>query len=78
MEPNEKKLWFGTKKYGYGWVPICWQGWVVVAAEIVLVGLGLFLLPNHLGLYVAYTLVLAIIGVVICFLKGEKPRWQKD
>jgi hypothetical protein len=27
----EKKLWFKAKRYGFGWTPCSWEGWVVVA-----------------------------------------------
>ena len=28
---NHKKLWFRAKTYGWGWVPVTWQGWAVTA-----------------------------------------------
>jgi len=24
------KLWFKAKRYGWGWTPACWQGWLVL------------------------------------------------
>ena len=41
-----KKLWFKAKTYGYGWYPVTWQGWLVLA--IYLIGLygSYFLLLN--------------------------------
>lgn len=29
-DQEDKKLWFGNKRYGYGWVPNTWQGWMLV------------------------------------------------
>lgn len=23
------KPWFGPRKFGFGWTPVTWQGWVV-------------------------------------------------
>ena len=77
MPLNEKKIWFPAKRYGWGWgLPVCWQGWVVIVVWVLLLGAGTFLIPKHPGLYVAYSLVLALVLIIICYLKGEKPRWR--
>jgi len=79
MEPNEKKIWFPAKRYGWGWgPPNCWQGWAVYGVWLALLIAGaIFLMANHhLVLYVTYTIVLGIALFVICYLKGEKPRWR--
>lgn len=34
-----QKLWFKAKEYGYGWYPATWQGWVVLAAYVGVLGL---------------------------------------
>jgi len=50
---------------------------VVLAIWLVLLCVGgAFLAPIHVGLFVLYAMVLAIALVVICLLKGEKPRWR--
>ena len=43
---------------------------------VLLLGAGTFLIPKHPGLYVAYSLVLVLVLIIICYLKGEKPRWR--
>ncbi|HTS17465.1 MAG TPA: hypothetical protein VMP11_07825 [Verrucomicrobiae bacterium] len=31
MRPNDKRVWFRAKRYGWGWgLPCAWQGWVVL------------------------------------------------
>ena len=81
MQPDEKKkIWFPAKQYGWGWgLPCCWQGWAVYGVwALLLCGGGVFLLPNYgIGLfYFAYIALLSIALIIICFLKGEKPRWR--
>jgi hypothetical protein len=79
MEPNEKKIWFPAKRYGWGWgPPVCWQGWVVMLVWVALFAAGgIILRPDrHPVLFVTYTVVLVIIMGIICYLKGEKPRWR--
>lgn len=41
---DEKKYWFKRKRYGWGWVPITWQGWLVIAIHVgVLLGLAFWI-----------------------------------
>ncbi len=82
LKDNPQGYWFKAKLYGWGWVPVKWQGWAVtlvyIAAAFFLVIrldnatttkeiLLTFLLPNAL-------LVSALFW--ICYKKGEKPHWQ--
>ena len=77
MRPNEKQIWFPAKKYGWGWgLPNCWQGWLVFTAYLVMLFGGAFLVSQHTSLYVAYAAVLSIILIIVCYIKGEKPRWR--
>jgi drug/metabolite transporter (DMT)-like permease len=71
--------WFPAKRYGWGWgLPSSWQGWVVLAAFIGLLGVGLLLFrpKANLGPFVAYVLLLVALLFGICWLKGEPPRWR--
>jgi hypothetical protein len=78
MKPDPKKFWFPAKRYGWGWgLPCSWPGWVVFAVWLLLICAGAVLLaPNHVGLFVVFAGVLAIALLIICFFKGEKPRWR--
>jgi hypothetical protein len=72
------KYWFPAKKYGWGWgLPCCWQGWLVYAVWLAfLCGGGIFLAPHSPGLFKVYVVVLGIALIIVCFVKGEKPRWR--
>jgi len=79
MNPRNDKIWFPAKTHGYGWgPPVCWQGWVMMGAFFVLLGLGISLLPpdKHRGACLAYTGVLLAGLIGICRWKGEKPQWR--
>jgi hypothetical protein len=76
------EYWFPAKKYGLGWgLPLVWQGWVVLAAFVLLVALGIFVLVPHVGpeLFVPYFGVLCVGLVAAGWLKGEplSRRWGK-
>lgn len=75
MMPAEKKIWFPTKRYGYGWgLPCCWQGWVVFVGYIALILAAPQLVPQRH--YTAYTVALSIVMIGIVIWKGGRPRWR--
>ena len=77
MKPDETKFWFPAKRYGWGWgLPNCWQGWMVLIAYVLLLTAGSPLLAVNAGLYIAHVIILSIVLIIVCYLKGEKPGWR--
>ena len=77
--PNDKPYWFRAKRYGWGWgLPATWQGWVVLIlwAAIVLAGLALLNHRHQTAPKLAFVLVMALVLVLICYWKGEPPKWR--
>ena len=77
--PEPPKYWFPAKRYGWGWgPPTAWQGWAVLLVFFALVLGGAFaLLPSRGPLaFVGYTMVLCVLLVAVCWVKGERPRWR--
>jgi len=73
------RYWFPAKRYGWGWgPPRTWQGWLVLAAFFALLVAGaVVLLPGgQPGYFVAYTALLCIVLVAVCYLTGEPPAWR--
>jgi len=75
---NPEGLWFKRKVYGWGWMPVKWQGWLVLVVAIAVFALGMTVgemddAPGAtaLGLF----LMLAII-FGFGYWKGEKPTWM--
>ncbi len=74
---NPEGYWFKKKLFGWGWVPVRWQGWLVILIAIALAVAGIYIgetddAPGAGGL----GLLLAL-GILFAFgyWKGEKPRW---
>jgi hypothetical protein len=80
LKQEEKEIWFPAKKYGYGWgLPITWQGWVFSLSYLLLIVGGSFTLtdsPRSTIFFLSFALILSILFIFICFLKGEKPQWR--
>lgn len=82
LKDNPQGYWFKAKLYGWGWVPVKWQGWVAVLVYIVAIFLLVLTLDeNSSGKEMVFTyflplLFLTVILLFICYKKGEKPKWQ--
>jgi len=74
-----KQYWFPAKRYGWGWgVPGTWQGWAVLAVFFAALPAGALLFhpaESPLG-FAAWSAVLSLALVLVCYLKGEPPRWR--
>jgi hypothetical protein len=79
MTSPQKQFWFPAKTYGYGWgPPTSWQGWLVMAIfATALAASAIACLPGkHTARFVVCTVLLTLALLLVCWLKGEKPRWR--
>ena len=79
MTDRPPSYWFPAKRFGWGWgMPVAWQGWLVLVLFFAcLVAGALWLLPAMgVGPFVAYAVVLSAVLAVVCWLKGEPPKWR--
>lgn len=76
--PEEQpRYWFGSKQFGWGWgLPLTWEGWVVFTGYLAgIIALALLAAENQRLLF-GGIIVLSLLLVGICALKGEPPRWR--
>lgn len=82
LKDNPKKYWFKRKVYGWGWVPVRWQGWLVLFIYVVAIFLFAFTINSDspdreiIFTFVLPISFLTITLIRICYKTGEKPRWQ--
>jgi len=75
---SEGPMWFAPKRYGYGAVPITWQGWALTlgfTAVVMLLGIGLGKHPLQL---LAAVVPITAAFIVICARTtrgGWRWRW---
>ena len=77
---ESSKYWFPAKRYGWGWgLPGAWQGWLVLAVyATALVAWGAAFPPAAgNGAFLVGAGVATIALLLICWLKGEPPRWRR-
>ncbi len=80
---ENKKLWFRAKRFGWGWYPSSWEGWMVIALYVVVIAIHSINVEKFAtsGTEVLINFVLPIIIntvflIIICYAKGEKPYWR--
>ena len=78
LKDNPKGYWFKARLYGWGWVPVKWQGGVVVANGIAIFVLGISIGEADDAPGAAFFGLLLMLALIFTFgyWKGEKPRWQ--
>jgi len=80
---SKKELWFRAKRYGWGWYPISWQGWVITILYIfVLIRYGIradnYAHSNSdflIGFSIPF-IISTVLFLVVCYWKGEYPHWS--
>ncbi len=73
------RYWFPAKRYGWGWgPPVTWQGWLVLGAYVGLIFLGILIFPPDTSPleFAAVVVLLTVMLIAVCWLKGEPPRWR--
>ncbi len=77
------KIWFSAKRYGWGWVPKSWEGWLVLG--IYLAGAAKYSILIDQGSHSGSDTLIGIapffifwtgLLLVICYVKGETPGWR--
>ena len=86
MKQAESKYWFKRRRYGYGYTPVAWQGWLSVAGAVgVMISSAFIILPSDSqtpspSQALSFIAVIAVILVVLIkttYAKGPIPaRWR--
>lgn len=78
LKDNPKGYWFKRKLYGWGWVPVKWQGWLVTLALIIFIVYVaiVFLTKGKLIEYFVSLTVALVVLMYIAYKTGEKPKWS--
>lgn len=78
LKDNPKGYWFKARLYGWGWVPVKWQGWAVVFVAILIGLVGNYIgeIDDSPGMMALATLLMIVMIFVFGFWKGEKPKWS--
>ena len=84
MDDNQHKYTMKRKRYGWGWTPVTWQGWIFIFAQVGIVIVAATFLPHKPAQPTASELVrflwivgLAFINLIIFSIKtSPAPHWR--
>jgi len=78
-----KGNWFKSKRYGWGWYPATWEGWVVlfvymslIAWDFYRIDLASHSVSDTLIAFVPDFIGVTLVLLLLCYRKGERPRWR--
>ncbi|MCG3773977.1 MAG: hypothetical protein JW395_0794 [Nitrospira sp.] len=82
---QDKRYWFKTKRFGWGWMPATKEGWLVTIGYLVLFVVAQLIFMQDvivrqstagIALYAAFVFALTVALIYICWKTGEPPRWR--
>jgi hypothetical protein len=76
---QDDSMWFAPKQFGYGaGFPIVWQGWVMLAAHVGVIMLGVALFKDNETATIVWALLFGFLPLPLYAAKtrgGWKWRW---
>lgn len=78
---KDNKLWFKARRFGFGWYPATWEGFVVIGVYLIVLIALFWGVPDDAPLIVIWPRMLilgmaTILLIAISYKKGEKPGWR--
>ena len=80
---NKNDYWFKVYRYGYGWYPCKWQGWLILLIYVILNGYGAHYVEissagkiETLVKYLPQLICSTFLLIVIVIKTGEKAKWR--
>jgi hypothetical protein len=79
---NKNNYWFKRRRYGFGWTPVTWQGWVSVVVMLAIIFGATYLFattsPNNRSfvLYLNTLGMTIILSAILAYSKGPSPKWR--
>lgn len=81
---KKQEYWFKRRRYGYGWTPVTWQGWLSIVIFLAVVMIGSYILEdtprNTLSseaiTYLSFIALATILLIIVSTKKGPSPKWR--
>lgn len=83
MSSRRDTYWSKRHRYGWGWIPVAWQGWLCVVLYVAFIVTASKLFTNandadslRFNLYFLVTVLAATAALIrIGYAKGPRPKW---
>lgn len=72
---STERPWFGPRRFGWGWEPVTWEGWVATAVLIPLDVAAIVVVSERWGEWWGTAAgVVGVAGIIgLCIAKGTEP-----
>lgn len=79
-----KNYWMKRRRYGWGWIPTTWQGWLFLALQMGILGMAALQLPAkpaqpstvQLATFFVTVALVIISLVLVSVATSPKPHWR--
>jgi 4-amino-4-deoxy-L-arabinose transferase-like glycosyltransferase len=75
-----KKVWFKAKRYGWGWYPATWEGWMTILVWVVLFSASTIIFEMNVEKFLQWHLIfvftITALLIYVSYKRGEKPGWR--
>lgn len=81
-QKTSSNLWFKRKKYGWGWTPCNWKGWLsTLVYALLVIAFAQDIKPDSdanktLAILIGPVLFVTALFLLLAYKKGETPKWQ--
>jgi hypothetical protein len=79
----KENYWFRAHRYGYGWSPSSWQGWIVIIAYLIaniyFIAQAIMQFQSEVDIFmniVPKVFIFSALLIIITYLKGEPVAWR--
>lgn len=85
MTKNAQTYWYKRRRYGWGWVPVAWQGWatlagclggILIAAVVLLDDEPRNTWTGNSWEFLGVAAILVLLILLSCYVRGPKPKWR--
>lgn len=81
---NDKKYWMKRRRYGWGWTPVTWQGWLFMILQLGILFTAALQLPPkpvqpstaQLARFLIIVVLVIISLVLVSSIAAPEPHWR--
>lgn len=84
MTTDKKDYLMKRRRYGWGWTPVKWQGWLLIGMQLAIIFVAITFLPTKsvqptptelLAFFAIVVFAIATI-ILISFINSPAPAWR--
>ena len=74
------EYWYKRRRYGYGFTPTSWQGWLMLGLMVLMLVIPAFFLgKSNTEIVIGYLIYVVVVlggSLYVIFSKSPTPKWR--